>query len=116
MQPVALTTPGEWRVRMCSKNYENFLKDSNDPHSALLFIEPHLPWGGISQAGLLMGRKMRTSLPESEEHFTPQRPNLRKFRNDDKQYRKKQKYNYLFIYCFAVQVLKVCRIPGPTAG
>jgi len=77
------------------RTVKNFLKDCNDPHIALLtYRATPLSWCGISPAELLMGRKLRTSVPESEENFTPQWPDLQKFRTDDKQYKKNQKRNY----------------------
>ena len=65
------------------RTVKNFLKDSNDPHIALLtYRATSLPWCGISPAELLMGRKLRTNVPESEVNFTPQWPNLQKFRTE----------------------------------
>ena len=51
------------------KTVKNFLKDSNDPHIAVLtYRATPLPWCGISPAELLMGRKPRTS--ERSELYT----------------------------------------------
>ena len=77
------------------RTVKNFLKDSKDPHIALLtYRATPLPWCGISPAELLMGRKLRTNVPESEMNFMPQWPDLQKFRNNDEQYKKKQKRHY----------------------
>jgi len=75
---------------------KNFLKDSNNLHVALLtYRATLLPWCGISPAELSMGRKLGTSVPESEVNFKPLWPNLQKFRSNDEQYKKKQKRNVI---------------------
>lgn len=77
------------------RTVKNFLKDSNDPHLALLtYRATPLPWCGLSPAELLMGRNIRTTVPEQAENFTLKWPDLQKFRKDDSQYKKKQKRHY----------------------
>ena len=53
-----------------------------------------LPWCGYSPAKLLMGRNIRTNIPQVAEHLTPQLPDFRKFRTDDEKFKKQQKTNY----------------------
>lgn len=71
------------------------LKDSSDPYTALLcYRTTPLPWCDISPAELLMGRKLRTNLPQLTEHLSPKWPDLESFRQSDHQFKAKQKENF----------------------
>lgn len=47
-----------------------------------------------STAELLMGRKLRTTLPENPRNFYPKWPDLERVRQVEEQYHQNQKFNY----------------------
>ena len=71
------------------------LEKSTDPHLALLSHRgTALQWCGLSPSELLMGRRIRTMVPQVTQHFIPKWPFLKIFRQLDKKYKSKQKKNY----------------------
>ena len=76
------------------RTVKGLLRHSQDPYMALLnYRSTPLSWCGLSPSELLMGRRVRTSVPQVKKHFIPQWPYLNKFRKSDVQY-KKQKQCY----------------------
>ena len=74
---------------------KQLLSKSDDPFLALLvYRATPLPWCGYSPAQLLMGRNIRTNIPQATEYLVPQLPDYEKFRQDDKKVKKQQKGNY----------------------
>ena len=74
---------------------KKFLEHSSDPYRALLsYRATPLPWCGLSPAELLMGRKIRTDLPQVKNHFIPKWEYIHNFRTVDQQYKQTQKENY----------------------
>jgi transposase InsO family protein len=56
---------------------KSLLKDSDDPNLALLcYRTTPLAWCNISPAELLMGRRLRTNLPQLDEQLRPGWPEL----------------------------------------
>ncbi len=54
------------------KTEKSLLEKSPDPYMALLsYRATPLPWCGLSPAELLMGRRLRTDIPQLKRHFTP---------------------------------------------
>ena len=53
-----------------------------------------LPWCGLSPAELLMGRKIRTDVPQLKSNFIPKWEHIQNFRKLDTEYRQIQKENY----------------------
>lgn len=53
-----------------------------------------LLWCNISPARLLMGRSLRTNLPQLKEHLCPKWEYLEEFRQCNSDYKKKQKHYY----------------------
>ena len=74
---------------------KHLLKNAEDPYLALLsYRATPLPWCGRSPAELLMGRNIRSTLPQTTESLTPQWPYLREFKRLDKEFKEKQKADY----------------------
>ena len=74
---------------------KNLLKLSTDPYLALLsYRATLLPWCKLSPGELLMGRQLRTSVPQLSQKQTPQWLHLVGFREANKLFRSKQKRNY----------------------
>lgn len=77
------------------RTVKQLLTDSSDVHMALLnYRSTPLPWCNISPAELLMGRKLRNSLPSLQENLIPQWSHLNGFREADTLDKRKQKINY----------------------
>ena len=71
------------------------LEKSKDPNLALLSHRvTALQWCGISPAELLMGRRIRTTLPQVTQHFIPKWPYLKTFQQLDKKYKNQQKRDH----------------------
>ena len=74
---------------------KKLLEHSTDPYRALLsYRATPLPWCGLSPAELLMGRKIRTDIPQVKNHFVPKWEHIQNFRTLDQQYKQTQKENY----------------------
>ena len=58
--------------------------------------EPHYTHGAIklSPAELLMGRRLRTDVPQTSQSLTPQWPYLSQFQKDDHTFKDKQKHDF----------------------
>ena len=76
----------------CVQTVKRLLKQSNDFNIALLnYRATPLPWCNRSPSELLMGRCIRTMLPQTTEQLTPQWSYLHDFRERDKEMKKQQK-------------------------
>ena len=74
---------------------KGLLNCSDDPYLAMLIHRTTpLPWCGYSPSELLMERKMKTNIPILSEKPTPELPDYNKFRECDKQFKLRQKFNY----------------------
>ena len=73
------------------------LEKSKDPHLALYSCSYHSTeflWCSLNPATqLLMGRRIRSTSPQTL-HLIPKWPYLKKFEEQDRQYKRKQKRNY----------------------
>ena len=75
------------------------------PFLALLsYRATPLPWCGLSPAELLMGRKIRTTLPQTTDSFVPEWPFLQDFQKANEEEKAKQKAGY--DRCHRVQNLR----------
>lgn len=70
------------------------LVKADDPYLALLAYRSTPLQNGFSPAELLMGRKLRSTVPVAPKNLEPKLPNQRKLRSKEKKYRAKQKINY----------------------
>ena len=74
---------------------KQLLGKSTDPFIALLsYRSTPLPWCGRSPAELLMGRNIRSTLPQTTESLIPQWPYLSEFRQTNKSFKRKQKRDH----------------------
>ena len=77
------------------KTVKSLLKNAEDPYIALLSHRATpLPWCGKSPAQLLMGRNIRSTLPQTTKTLTPEWPYLEGFRHVNKDFKDSQKRNY----------------------
>ena len=71
------------------KTVKGLLKDSSDPYLSLLsYRTTPLP------VELLMGRRIRSDLPQSRQTLTPQWPYLQEFKVRNEEYRLRQKRDF----------------------
>ena len=74
---------------------KKLLQKSDDPYLAILnYKATPLHWCGRSPTELLMGRKVRTTLPQTASQFIPDWQFLEEFRKSDSKYKEQQKKNY----------------------
>ena len=77
------------------KTAKSLLEKSADPYLALLANRTTpLPWCGLSPAQLLMGRPLRTDIPQVPSTLIPQWPYLTNFCQKDAEQKRKQKAGY----------------------
>jgi len=77
------------------RTMKDLLKYTTDTYLALLsYRSTPLPWCNYSPAELLMGRRIKTDIPQTTSHLTPQWHFLPDFRQKDKEFKEKQKRNY----------------------
>ena len=73
------------QAERCVQTVKNLLKKSNDPYLALLsYRATPLSWCDLSPAELSMGRRLRTSVPQTDKFLVPEWPYLKNFREGDK--------------------------------
>ena len=74
------------------KTVKGLLQDSPDIFLLLLsYCATPLPCCGLSPGELLMDRRLRTDVPETKRHLTPNCPHLQGFLEKDKEMKQKQK-------------------------
>ena len=77
------------------KTVKELIGNSPDPYMALLsYRATPLPWCGLSPAELLMGRCLRTDVPQVKKHFIPKWPHIKDFREKDEKHKSDMKYHY----------------------
>lgn len=70
------------------------IRNASDPYQALLAYRATPLKCGYSPAELLMGRRLRTTLPENPQNFTPKWPDLAQIRERETRERETQKENF----------------------
>ena len=66
-----------------------------DMYMALLsYRTTPLPWCNLSPAELLMGRQLKTDVPQTKESLIPIWPHLTDFEEKDRQYKERQKKDF----------------------
>ena len=82
-------------VERMVQTVKGLLNNSTDPYMALLsYRVTPLPWCKLSPAELLMGRKVRTDIPQAADQLKPTWPYLTTFRERDREYKLQQKKQY----------------------
>ena len=77
------------------KTMKSILCQTDDQYLALLtFRTTPMPWCGFSPAELLMGRKLRTDIPQVSDDLIPQWTFLDTFREKDAELKTKEKQQY----------------------
>ena len=77
------------------KTVKQMLKQSKDPYWVLLnYCAMPLPWCKRSPAELLMGRRLRTRVPQLPEQLNPRWLYLEEFRKQNQKFKIKQKWNF----------------------
>ncbi|KAL5516668.1 hypothetical protein EMCRGX_G002062 [Ephydatia muelleri] len=74
---------------------KKLLRTSGDLHlSVLNYNATPMPWCGFSPSELLMGRKVRTTVPQVAEQFCPNWPFLDQFYRKNQEFKKQQEKQY----------------------
>eukprot|EP00731_Ephydatia_muelleri_P025773 Em0017g856a len=74
---------------------KKLLRTSGDLYlSVLNYNATPMPWCGFSPSELLMGRKVRTTVPQVAEHFCPKRPFLGQFYRKNHEFKRQQEEQY----------------------
>ena len=77
------------------RTVKELLRNAEDIYLALLaYRATPLPWCHLSPTELLMGRRVRTNVPQIAQQFVPEWPYLEQFKAADKRYKKNQKEAY----------------------
>ncbi|XP_028418586.1 uncharacterized protein K02A2.6-like [Dendronephthya gigantea] len=81
-------------VERAVRTVKNILKKEKDPAKAMLAYRSTPLASGYSPAELLMGRKIKSTIPIMTQQLTPQLPNQELFKAKEEEYRLKQKKNF----------------------
>ena len=83
------------QVERMVQTVKKMIQKSDDPYLAIMSYRatPH-PWCNLSPAELLMGRRMRTTIPQAKDLLSPNWSYLPEFRQKNKKFKETQKNNF----------------------
>lgn len=81
-------------VERAVRTVKDILKKEDDPTKALLAYRATPLASGYSPAELLMGRKIKSTIPIMPKQLTPSLPKKKQLRKKEEEYRSKQKSNF----------------------
>ena len=74
---------------------KKLLQDSKDPFMALLsYRTTPMPWCLLSPAELLMGRQLKTDVPQTKDHYIPKWPHIKNLKEVHQKYKDSQSKHY----------------------
>ena len=77
------------------KTMKKLLEHSADPYKSILsYRATPLPWCGLSPVELLMGKRIRTGIPQVKDNFILKWEHIQNFKELDEKYKQSQKDNY----------------------
>ena len=77
------------------RTMEKLLQGANDPYLALLsYRTTPLPWCHLTPSELLMGRQLKTDVPQTKDHYIPKWPHIKNLKELHQQYREVQSKHY----------------------
>ena len=82
------------QIERTIQTVKKLLSAGDDPNLSLNYRATPLPWCGVSPEELLMGRRLRTTVPQIREWFMPGWPYLKELKTKNRAYKEKQKENY----------------------
>ncbi|KAL5004391.1 hypothetical protein ScPMuIL_017847 [Solemya velum] len=85
---------GNTEAERAVQTIKRAIRNASDPYQALLAYRATPLKCGYSPAELLMGRRLRTTLPENPQNFTPKWPDLAQIRERETRERETQKKNF----------------------
>ena len=70
---------------LAERTVKTVISDTDDPYLTLLsYPAMPLPWCGLSPVEFLMGRRIRTDVPQTNKYLTPDWLHLKDFKEKDK--------------------------------
>ena len=77
------------------RTVKGLLEYSPDPYMALpSYRATPMPWCGLSPSELLMGRRIRTDVPQVKKLLIPNWSHVKDFKSLDEKFKAEQKHNY----------------------
>ena len=94
---------GNGEAERVVKTIKSILNKSENPYLGLLAYRTTALQNGYSPSQLLMGRKLRSTVPQLQTHFSPKLPTQTELRETDRKLKQSQKKN--FDQCHRVKCL-----------
>ena len=89
---------------------KNLLRKTSDPYKALIAFRATPLKSGLSPGELLMGRTIRTRIPNSQSNLNPCWPYLEQFRENDASLKDRRKRDFDFGARFIIPCSRPCNV------